>query len=237
MKYINLVSGPRNISTALMYSFAQRPDTRVFDEPFYACYLSQTGLDHPAKEEVLQQQSSDPAIVVDSIFRASDKPVSFIKNMAHHMAFVPVGFADRVMNVFLIRNPSQILASYAQVIETPTLADIGVEYQFSLLHRLRAQGKQPLVLDSSAVLADPESVLTKVCTYLDIPFMKAMLKWPPGPKSFDGIWAKYWYKNVHTSSGFQPQATSNRPLPARLSKLNEEAQYYYQALVPFAVQP
>jgi len=237
MKYINLVSGPRNISTALMYSFAQRPDTRVFDEPFYACYLRHTGLDHPGREEVLQQQSSDPEVVVGSIFSTSNKPVSFIKNMAHHMAFVPAGFAERTINVFLIRNPAQILASYAQVIETPTLADIGVEYQFTLLHRLRAQGKQPIVLDSSAILADPESVLIKVCAYLDIPFMKDMLKWPSGPKSFDGIWAKYWYKNVHTSSGFQPQATSNRPLPARLSKLNEEAQYYYQALVPFAVQP
>lgn len=236
MKYINLVSGPRNISTALMYSFAQRPDTRVLDEPFYACYLSQTGLDHPGSEDVLKQQSTDPEVVVDSIFEMRDKPVIFIKNMAHHLAFVPARFTEQTINIFLIRNPAQIIASYAKVIETPTLWDIAVEFQFTLLHKLRAQGKDPIVLDSSTILANPASVLTKVCAYLDIPFVPDMLQWPSGPKSYDGVWAKYWYENVHTSSGFQPQATSNRPLPARLSKLNEEAQYYYQALMPFAVQ-
>ena len=44
MKKICLWSGPRNISTALMYSFAQRDDTRVVDEPLYGHYLLKLGL-------------------------------------------------------------------------------------------------------------------------------------------------------------------------------------------------
>ncbi len=36
-------SGPRNISTALMRSWENRPDTEVVDEPLYAYYLQRTG--------------------------------------------------------------------------------------------------------------------------------------------------------------------------------------------------
>ena len=40
---IAMWSGPRNISTAMMYSFAAREDCDVVDEPFYAAYLTMTG--------------------------------------------------------------------------------------------------------------------------------------------------------------------------------------------------
>ncbi len=40
---IHVWSGPRNVSTALMYSFAQRADTRVVDDPRYAHYLRVSG--------------------------------------------------------------------------------------------------------------------------------------------------------------------------------------------------
>lgn len=234
---INLISGPRNISTALMYSFAQRADTTVLDEPFYAFYLHKSGINHPGKEEVLNSQPIDENEVSKTVFNGWRTPVLFIKNMAHHIALMDPSFLAKVTNIFLIRNPKQIIASYAQVIETPTLHDIGIAYQFSLFNRLKEQGQLPMVMDSGLILENPESVLIQVCQRIGIPFTTDMLHWQPGPKVYDGIWAKHWYGNVHKSSGFEKQPTSNRPLPTHLRALNEKAQYYYDALVPFSLQP
>jgi hypothetical protein len=236
MRLINLVSGPRNISTALMYSFAQRPDTTVSDEPFYAMYLQRSCVDHPGKAEVLQSQPTDPEVVTRSLLDNNAKPLCFVKNMAHHLAYVPFPFIAQASNLFLIRNPSHILASYAQVIDSPTLDDIGVEYQFNLFHKLSAQGRSPVVVDSGLLLENPDIVISKVCSLLDIPYYEEMLHWPAGPKSYDGVWAKYWYDNVHRSTGFQRQATSNRPLPDYLKTLDKEAKYYYTQLLPHAVR-
>jgi len=237
MVRINLVSGPRNISTALMYSFAQRADTVVMDEPFYAFYLYKSGIDHPGKDEVLKIQPIDEDEVSRKIFGAKSPEILFIKNMAHHLELMDQGFVDRVTNVFLIRNPSQILASYSQVIQAPTLRDIGVEYQFVLFKRLKEMGQEPIVMDSGLILKNPESILKKLCTRIGIPFMKEMLHWNPGPKDYDGVWAKYWYANVHKSSGFELQPTSNRPLAPHLNELNNKAQYYYEQLLSFSLQP
>ena len=234
---INLVSGPRNISTALMYSFAQRADTVVLDEPYYAFYLHKTGIEHPGKDEVLKSQSIDEEEVSRKIFGARSPEILFIKNMAHHLEVMDQGFTERVKNVFLIRNPTQILASYSQVISAPTLRDIGVEYQFVLFERLKKMGQTPVVMDSGLILKNPESVLKTLCSLVGIPFMKEMLHWNPGPKDYDGIWAKYWYSNVHKSSGFETQPTSNRSLGAHLNELNDRAQYYYKQLLSFSLQP
>src|SRR5688500_4788425 len=135
MKILNLISGPRNISTALMYSFAQRDDTTVFDEPFYALYLNKTGVHHPSAEEVLASQPCDEGLARAAIINHRGSEVVFVKNMAHHMEVLQQPFFDRGVNIFLIRNPKQIIASYAQVIDQPTLRDIGLEYQFKLFEQ------------------------------------------------------------------------------------------------------
>lgn len=233
---INSISGPRNISTAIMYSFAQRSDTTVMDEPFYAFYLSKTGIVHPGREDVLKSQPQAEDEVLDDIF-AQPGPVVFIKNMAHHMAELSQDYSDTFAHLFLIRNPRQIIASYSDVIETPGLRDIGIEYQYELFKKLQDKGESPLVLDSGLLLENPESVLKQVCQRLDLPFEENMLHWPEGPKSYDGVWAPHWYANVHRSSGFQKQATSNRTLPAHLEELNERAQFYYKAMAPFSLHP
>ena len=234
---INLVSGPRNISTALMYSFAQRADTVVLDEPFYAFYLNKSGIEHPGKDEVLKSQPINEDEVCRKIFGPAENEILFIKNMAHHLELMDQSFVERVTNVFLIRNPRQILASYSQVIEAPTLRDIGVEYQFILFERLKKMGQSPIVMDSGLILKDPESVLKKLCLHIGIPFLTEMLHWNPGPKEYDGVWAKYWYANVHKSRGFEIQPTSNRPLGAHLRALNDRAQDYYEQLLSFSLQP
>jgi hypothetical protein len=152
---INLVSGPRNISTALMYSFAQRADTVVLDEPYYAFYLHNSGVDHPGKDEVLKSQPISEEEVSKKIFATGTNEILFIKNMAHHLELMDQSFVERVTNVFLIRDPRLILASYSQVIEAPTLRDIGIEYQYNLFNRLKKLGQQPVVMDSGVILKDP----------------------------------------------------------------------------------
>ena len=234
---INAISGPRNISTALMYAFAQRPDTTVLDEPFYACYLNKTGIIHPGREDVLKSQPTDEQQVLTDIFNARATSILFIKNMAHHMAVLDQSFVGRVTNLFLIRNPRQIIASYADVIQAPTLADIGIEYQYDLFNRLQEGGSHPVVVDSGVLLEDPPGVLKQLCRRLDIAFFGDMLHWNAGPKAYDGVWAPHWYANVHRSTGFDKQPTSNRTLPAHLEALNEQAQFYYHSIAPFSLQP
>ena len=62
-KRIAMWSGPRNLSTALMYSFAARGDCAVWDEPFYAAYLRETGIAHPMATEIIAANEADPARV------------------------------------------------------------------------------------------------------------------------------------------------------------------------------
>lgn len=219
-----------------MYSFAQRNDTLVVDEPFYAMYLSKTDVHHPGQAEVIKAQPSDEEVVKKQVFRHHEKPVYFIKNMAHHIEMMSnLDFLSNCINIFLIRNPAQLIASYAQVIEKPVLRDIGIEYEWKLFNGLK--DPKSIVLDSGLLLENPESVLKQVCTRAEIKFEKQMLTWKPGPKPYDGVWAPYWYANVHKSSGFEKQPTSDRKLPDDLKPLAEQADVYYKNLLQHAIRP
>lgn len=233
---LNLISGPRNLSTALMYSFAQRRDTRVWDEPFYAVYLSKTGVRHPGGDEVLKAMSADEEHVRAEILASGTTPVQFIKNMAHHMEVLREPFLPEAVNIFLIRDPRQILASYAEVISKPVMRDIGIAYQSVLFNRLRSAGQIPLVVDSGDLLDSPRGVLTALCKACGLAYDQRMEHWSAGPKPYDGVWAPYWYKNVHQSTGFERQLSSSRPLSPHLTDLLDEALKYYQKLLPFSLK-
>ena len=236
MTILNLISGPRNISTALMYSFAQRSDTHVVDEPFYAVYLHKSGALHPGRDEVLAAQPADETIVKKELHEKITKPVLFVKNMAHHMEVMEEPFIEKAINIFLIRNPKQIIASYAAVIDKPIMRDIGIEYQYQLFKLLEKKGQPLIVIDSGLLLENPESVLRQLCQRCSIGFQTSMLKWEAGPKSYDGIWAKHWYENVHQSMGFKKQKTSSRPLRENLNDLYQHAKSYYEKLLPFSLK-
>ena len=230
---INLISGPRNISTALMYSFANRADTVVVDEPMYAYYLSRVDIDHPGQEEILKSLPNDIETVLSQyFFQAIEESYLFIKGMAHHYeGLEDLSFLADFKNVFLIREPRQLIASFAQVIEQPTIRDIGLKHEYELYSYLvEQQDHEPIVINSGEILKDPERLLMILCDRLDLPFDRGMLHWPAGPKPFDGIWAPYWYENVWKSTGFRKQETSNRPFPQHLLPLLEEASYYYDQL-------
>ncbi len=229
---IHLISSPRTISTAMMYSFAQRNDTVVIDEPFYGYYLAQTGLDHPGREETMKSTPTDLEGVQQWITdKAGTRPHLFLKNIASHAGVVSPTFSKEFHNVILTRNPERIITSFSKVISDPTHQDIGIKSQAELLTYYQENGKyQPVVLDSERVLQDPRGQLTKLCEALSLDFQEEMLSWPKGAKSYDGSWAKYWYKSVHQSTGFSPARLSKDPVPPHLTHMAREAMEYYKKL-------
>lgn len=235
---INLISGPRNISTTLMYSFAQRDDMKVMDEPFYGIYLDKFDVDHPGKEEVLATFPLTLEGTLDWIReKANETEHLFIKNMGHHLIDLDVSFLDQWVNVFLVRDPKQMIASFAQVIPNPTMQDIAIERQAELYDIItNMKGETPVVIDSNEVLKDPKTVLSKICASIGIPFQESMLTWAPNEPVVDVPWAPYWYANVQKSSGFQKQKTSSRELPSRCEPLYERALPFYQKLVENAIR-
>lgn len=238
MSKIHLISGPRNISTAVMYSFGNRKDMSVIDEPFYGYYLDlHPEIDHPGRAATLAERPTAYSEVLNTYFH-NNYPTDhvFLKNMAHHLDQGDWSFIKPLKNLFLIRNPRQLIASFAQVIPNPTMLDIGLKLEWEIFQYAQQAGSNCVVMDSNEVLKDPKKVLSKMCEQLDIPFSEEMLSWEAGPRVEDGSWAKYWYANVHLSTGFSKQKTSSRPFPERLQPLLDEAQGYYDSLAEYAIK-
>jgi hypothetical protein len=233
---INLVSNPRNLSTALMYSFAERPDTSVVDEPFYGHYLSNNNLCHPGRDEIIESMETDLARVKTGLLEhIPGKEVLFIKNMAQHLESESA-YWFQFKNVVYIRDPKQLISSFSRVIRQPTMDDIGIKKQFKLYQFLSKKQGSVYVLDSGEILKNPEKCLQKLCAALEIPFLSCMLQWSRGPRKEDGVWAKYWYSNVHQSTGFSRQKTSQKPLPGHCLHLYEEAMHYYSILSEISIK-
>ncbi len=232
---INLLSGPRNISTALMYSFAQRSDTKVIDEPFYGYYLKATDVDHPGKEETMSSMSCDYEKVVQTLDNTNHQQVLFLKNMAHHMIMEDISFINSWKNIFLIREPKQLIASFSKVIPNPKMSDIGLKKEWELFKYLSDKNTSPVVIDSNEILKNPRKVLNRVCESIGLAFEPQMLQWEAGPRPEDGTWAKYWYKNVHSSTGFSAPVKKEAIVPDHLGALLEEAEQYFNLLKQHAI--
>ncbi len=234
---INCWSGPRNVSTALMRSFAQRSDTRAFDEPLYGYYLKTTRAPHPGLDELIEVLETDPnKIIRDVILASTDRDVVFFKQMVHHLLpDLDLDFLERCVNVLLIRDPAEVIASLVNQLPEPTMRDVGLERQVMLFRDLGSRGQEPPVLDARQLLLDPERVLQELCARVGIPWDPAMLSWPPGPQPEDGVWAKYWYDNLHTSTGFQPYRKRSRQVPEHCRELLAECRAHYEELIPHAI--
>ena len=226
-----LWSGPRNVSTALMYSFSQRSDTKVVDEPLYAHFLRVSGATHPLREACLAAQDSDgDRVARELILGPWDSPVVFFKQMAHHLVDLDLDFMRHTHNVFLTRDPLQVLPSLLLRIGQPRMRDTGFARQCELVEMLESWGQTPVVLDSGDLLMDPPGMLAALCEHLKLPFEEEMLRWPQGPKEFDGIWASEWYKNVHQTTEFRPHRPKPGPFPSELRALLEDCLPYYAKL-------
>ncbi len=236
---ICLWSGPRNISTALMYSFAQRVDTTVVDEPLYAHYLSTTDAHkyHPVADEVIAVQENDGAKVVrDVLLGDCETPVLFTKNMTHQLANLDWGFMAQTVNVILTRDPREMLPSFIKQVSAPRMRDVGYAGHIELLAYLRGIGQEPPVLDGKQILLNPRKVLGKLCERVGIAFDEAMLSWQAGARSEDGVWARHWYENVWKSEGFGRYRPKTAPFPNRLKPLLAECQPHYERLAALAIK-
>jgi len=233
-------SGPRNLSTAMMYSFGARRDCAVVDEPFYAAYLAKTGLDHPMRDQVLAAQAQDPVVVARRLMGAvpGGRAHVYQKHMVHHMlpGFMPDWPAD-TRHVFLIRHPARVAASYASKREAPTLADLGFADQLRLFEALHALGPAPLVIDSATIRENPQATLAGLCQDLGLSFDPAMLVWPAGGHPDDGVWAPHWYGAVHRSTGFSGGEEALPELVGDFGDLAEAGMGPYARLAEFCKKP
>jgi hypothetical protein len=234
LRRIAMWSGPRNISTALMRSWGNRPDTFVCDEPLYAHYLLKTGTRHPGADEIIRHGETDWSKVVAWLTGdvPNGKTIFYQKHMTHHLLpEVDRAWLNDVRNAFLIREPREVLTSFMRVVPNPKLEDTGLPQQVDIFNWVRRRtGRIPPVIDAREVLENPERLLCQLCAALDVEFSEAMLSWPPGPRSSDGIWAKYWYDAVLKSTGFEPYRPKFDALPEHVLGLIEEADHLYRQL-------
>ena len=227
-------SGPRNLSTAMMRSFGNRADCTVVDEPLYAAYLAETGLDHPGRDDVIASQPTDWREVCAELSEGPvPTPLQYQKHMTHHL--LPGIDRDALAGLdhaFLVRDPERVLTSYAKVREEPTLEDLGLPQQVELFERYGGP-----VVDAADVLRDPAATLGLLCAALGIEFNSAMLNWPAGPRDTDGVWAPHWYAGVEASTGFAPYSPgSGDALPDHLQPLLERCLPYYEALAEYRLR-
>ncbi len=215
-------SGPRNLSTAMMYSFGNRSDFEAWDEPFYGAFLAATRIQHPMSEQVLATSQIDPFQVSRDCVTTTDKH-RYLKLMTHHMVSgFPVDWAKDCVNVHLIRHPARVISSYLLKRENPTLDDLGFERQVELFEKFPGP-----VIDSFEVRQDPGGTLERLCAEIGLPWSEDMLRWPAGPKPFDGVWADHWYGSVHQSTGF---AGAEADLPALTHPLIDQALPHYEVM-------
>jgi hypothetical protein len=230
-------SGPRTVSTALMRSFGNRADTVVVDEPLYGYYLASTGVDHPGRAEIIASMCADWREVLGQLARAplpEGKSVFYQKHMTHHLLpEVDRSALGGLRHAFLIRDPRQLLASYARVRSAPVLADLGLEQQAEIFSAFGGP-----VIDSADILRDPRAALEALCDALGIGFTETMLSWPAGPRDADGVWAPYWYDSVWRSTGFGPyRQPADDELPPELANLAAQCQPFYEQLAAHRLRP
>ncbi len=226
-------SGPRSISTALMRSFENRPDTFVADEPFYAHYLHKTGIDHPFRNEVMADGNTDWNNAADEIIGPipEGKTIWYQKHMAqHNLPGCDVKWVEKLTNCILIRHPREVMLSYLKKYEITSISQLGYPQQIDLFKLLTDMGDPPLILDAGDVLKNPGMTLKLLCRKLDIPFYNEMLSWPAGRRESDGIWGRHWYGSVEASTGFHLYAEKTGDLPLKYQDIYAASLESYQQL-------
>ena len=231
---IAMWSGPRNISTALLRSFENRPDTVVCDEPLYAFYLDRTGLEHPGRDEILASQPTDWQRVAAELTGPlpAGASVYYQKHMAHHLLpEVDRQWLSGFRHAFLIRDPREMLLSLSKVLPNPRVEDTGLPQQLELFRAERERSASaPPVLDAKDVLENPEGMLRRLCEALELDFRAEMLSWPAGTRDTDGVWAPHWYASVERSTGFSRWTPREGELTSALEDVLEACEASYRTL-------
>jgi Sulfotransferase domain len=231
---IAMWSGPRNISTAMMRAWSNRPDAFVVDEPFYAFYLNETHADHPGAEEVIQHGETDWRKIVARLTGPipNGARIFYQKQMTHHLLpRVDRDWLDQVTNCFLVRDPAEVIASYIKKNHEPSVEDLGFVQQAEIFQYVQGRtGSSPIVVDAEDVLRDPTRMLRLLCDALGLQFSDAMLSWQAGRRETDGVWTKYWYAEVERSTSFAPYRERSVEVPAHLRGVDEKCRQAYEHL-------
>lgn len=228
---IHAISGPRNISTALMYSFAQRPNCAVIDEPFYGVYLQEHGHDHPGRDATLASWPTSSEEAIQSIQHAAlGYRELYLKNMAHHMEGESWEWAAGACHVFWIRHPRKVIQSFTKVMKNITMNDIGLNQEWDQWQTIQTLPGPKIIVDSDEMLEDPAHTMPQVCEALGITWEPAMLSWSQGPKAYDGPWWPHWYDAVHRSTGFGPGKILPPPMRPEYETVAEAALPAYEHL-------
>jgi hypothetical protein len=231
---IAMWSGPRNISTAMMRAWENRADTAVVDEPFYAFYLSRTRKAHPGAAEIIEAGETNWRKIVDGLCndRPDAKSITYQKQMTHHLLpEIDRDWLTRLTNCFLIRDPAEVIVSYRKKNDEPALADLGFVQQAAIFEFVREQtGGIPPVIDARDVLQTPERILRLLCDAIGVSFDPAMLSWPTGLRTTDGVWAKHWYGEVALSTSFQPYRPTRAIVPDDLREIHDHCREIYERL-------
>lgn len=233
---VALWAGPRDVATLLMYSFANRKDTIVLDEPLHGYYLGFSGQDRFYRQDVLSNMELDPAKIIDTLVRCDmSKPNLFIKNITNQIIGLQWDFLLHFKNILLLQNPEQMIVQYRKHIPGISLIDLSYEVQYHVLLYLIEQGIEPIVVLDTDLLSRPMEMLDRICKKLDIPFDASMMAWPSGPKQCDGIWAKHWYEKVWASDTFAAFNPQYEPLPAELDFISRKAHLHFDRLAKYAI--
>ena len=237
---IAMWSGPRNISTAMMYSFDNRQDSYCSDEPLYAHYLARTGVTHPGAQMVVDSGEIDWKRVVDSICGEipNGADIWYQKHMTHHLLpHMGLDWVSKLTNCLLIRDPREVLLSMSKKTDQIDVMATGLPQQNRLFdHLLETTGDIPTIVDSRDILKNPERMLSKLCEVLEIPFDQSMLSWQAGPRECDGIWAEFWYDAVWESTGFAPYRPRIGDLAPEYQVYHDECQIFYERLQSFRLK-
>ena len=237
---IAMWSGPRNISTAMMRAWGNRPDTFVIDEPFYAYYLKATGKKHPGAHEVIASGETDWQKVIaqltDPIPNA--RRIFFQKQMSHHLLpEVDREWLGAVTNCFLIRDPREVIASYIKKREEPALSDLGFIQQAEIFDFVRTRTSSiPPIVDAKDVLENPERMLRLLCEAVGVEFSQSMLSWPAGLRETDGVWAGHWYREVAKTTSFQPYRPRHAEVPTHLREIYDCCRECYERLYEYRLR-
>ena len=227
---IYMWSGPRNLSTALMRSFENREDTKVWDEPFYAYYLKETKKNHPLANEIINKYETNLEKIIDLVTEEKDF-IYFQKHMSHHIIKkIPINWIAKGINCFLIRHPKEVLLSYIQKNDLIDSNDLGYPAQLRLFNYIKTSNKKILVIDAKDLSEKPEIILKKICKKINIPFTEKMLNWPKGRRDSDGIWEKIWYKNVKSSTSFNKILNKEYEIPKKYNHIYNECLRIYDQL-------
>jgi Sulfotransferase domain len=240
--HVAMWSGPRNISTAMMRAWGNRPDTFVCDEPLYAHYLLATShTDHPGYEATIQRHETDWRKVVAWLTGPvpRGKSIFYQKHMAHHLCpSIDLAWVNRLTNCFLIRDPAEVLLSLVEFLPSPTAEETGLPQQAMLFDQIRAHtGEVPPIVDSREMLENPRAMLRALCERIDVPFCVDMLTWPEGPRETDGAWAPFWYGKVYRTTGFGQYRPSAASLPSHLMPILEEVRPLFDRLYAQRLRP